>query len=187
MWLFKRKKAVVANLYRKCNVLPIHNFNEIATNNDLNYLKVNKNDFVSQIELEETWLTILDEFYRISKNVKILNVLKKKTELILLEKKLDVFEALQICLSKNIDVENEMKLYKTNKNIINIHIGMIKNDISRITKSIPVEEIRNDTNEFEKTLAVILKSGFQFNRFTNVVSEWVSILNLIQEQNKQSN
>lgn len=186
MWPFKRKKEVIANLYRKCNELCIHNFNEVATNNDFNYLKVNKNDVVSQIELEETWLIILDEFYRISKNVKILNVLKKKTQLILLVKKLVVFEALQICLSKNIDIEAEMKLYKTNKNIVNIHIGMIKNDIARVSKSIPSEENGTDTNDFERTLAIILKSGFQINRFTNVVSEWVSILNLIQEQNKHT-
>jgi hypothetical protein len=186
MWLFKRKKATIANLYRKCNVLPIHNFNEIATNNDFNYLKVNKNDDVSQIELEETWLIILDEFYKISKNNKALISFKKQINLMLLYKKLTVFEVIKICINKNIDVVAECKKYKIDKTKIDIHIGMLKNDIARISKSIPSEESEGNTNEFERTIAVILKSGFQINRFTTVVSEWVSILNLIQEQNKQT-
>lgn len=179
-----RKKAV---LFTKCSELPIHNFNEIANNNDFNYLKVNKTDTATDEELMIAWLVILDEYFRISKNVHGISILKKKTSLMFLQKKLQVFEALQICLSKNINVEKEMILYKTNKDIIKIHVGMIKNDIQRVFKSLPVEENRKEDNEFDRTVAVILKNGFQINRFKTTVSEWVQILQLIEQQNKNAN
>ena len=185
MWPFKKKSSSIANLYRRCNVLPIHNFNEISTNNDFDYLKVNRNDVVSQIELEETWLLIMDEFYRISKNINALSLIKKQCNLMLLQKKLVVFEVLKICIDKNIDVSNECLKYRIDKTKINIHIGMLKNDISRITSTFP-KEINNNNSEsqFDDTIAIIIKNGFQINRFTTVVSEWCSILNIIEKQNK---
>jgi hypothetical protein len=180
---FKKKPAEPAQLYTKCNILPVHNFNEIATNNDFNYLKVNKTDVVSDIELETAWLVILDEYFRISKNTQGFAILKKKTSLLFLEKKLQVFEALQICLLKNINVDIEMKMYKTNKDILKIHIGMVKNDINRILKSLPGEdEGVKDENDFDRSLAVLSQAGFKIDRFATVVSEWVQMLRVFESQ-----
>lgn len=185
---FKKKPVKKAELYTRCNQLPVHNFNEAATNNDLNYLKVNKNDIVSDIELEKAWLEILDEYFTISKNTQGFSILKKKTNLIFLENKLHVFEALQICLSKNINVDAELKMYRTDKNIIKIHIGMIKNDINRISKTLPSEENAKDETEFDRSLAVLSQAGFKIDRFTTVVSEWVQMLKVFElQQSKKEN
>jgi len=186
--VFFKKTKKIARLYTKCSELCIHNFNEVATNNDFNYLKLNKNDVATDIELETAWLGILDEYFRISKNVQGLNILKKKTSLLFLENKLHVFEAMQICLSKNINIDLEMKMYRTDKNILKIHIGMIKNDINRILKSLPVEENSKDDNEFDRSLAVLSQAGFKIDRFTTVVSEWVQMLRIFeQQQSKKEN
>jgi hypothetical protein len=185
---FNKKPVQKAILYTKCNELPCHNFNEVATNNDFNYLKVNKNDVATDIELETAWLGILDEYFRISKNTQGLNILKKKTSLLFLENKLQVFEAMQICLSKNINIDLEMKMYRTDKNILKIHIGMIKNDINRILKTLPVEENTKDENEFDRSLAVLSQAGFKIDRFTTVVSEWVQMLKVFElQQSKKEN
>lgn len=174
----------MAMLYTKCNELPIHNFNEIATNNDFNYLKVNKSCVVSDEEIEVAWLGILDEYFRLSKNTLALIQLKKKTQLLFLHKKLQVLQAIRICLDKGLNVDSEMKEYRTDKTKIAPHIGLIMNDINRIEKSFPKETGIDSESQFDDTLAGILKSGFHINRFTTTVSEWCSILNLIEKQNK---
>lgn len=185
---FKKKPVQKAELYTRCNVLPVHNFNEIATNNDFNYLKVNKSDTATDLELQTAWLGILDEYFRISKNVQGLAILKKKTSLLFLENKLHVFEAMQICIFKNINIDLEMQLYKTNKDILKVHIGMIKNDIARISKTLPVEENTKDENEFDRSLAVLSQAGFKIDRFTTVVSEWVQMLKVFElQQSKKEN
>ena len=112
---------------------------------------------------------------------------RKKSELIFLEKKLHVFEILKFCTDRNINVEVQLKEYRTSKEKISIHIGMLKNDISRISKSLPQEEIKKDSTEFDRTIAVLSQAGFKIDRFTTVVSEWVQMLDIFQQQNKPKN
>lgn len=189
MWPFAKKVIPIQKetpeLYLRCNELPIHNFNEIATNSDFSYLKKNRNDDISNSDLEMAWITILDEYFRISKNTMALGLLKKKCGLIYLEKKLQVFEALKICIDLKIDVSEKLKEYRINNVTIDAHIGMIKNDISRIFAQLQKEEeVKQDNQNFDKTIAIILKNGYQINRHTTVVSEWVQILNLIEQSQK---
>jgi hypothetical protein len=77
-----------------------------------------------------------------------------------------------------------MKMYRVTKENLLANIGIIKNDLTRITKAIPSEEAHKDETEFDRTIAVILKNGFQINRNTTVVSEWCAILSLIEKQQK---
>ncbi len=186
--IFKKKKEPKkVELYDRCNTLPIHNFNEVATTGNFDYLKVNKEDNVSDEQLQLAWLSILDEYFTISKNNMALIQFRKKTELIFLEKKLQVLEILKFCINRNINVTDQLKEYKTSKEKISIHIGMIKNDISRISKSLPQEEIKKDNSEFDRSIAVLSQAGFKIDRFTTVVSEWVQMLDIFQQQNKPKN
>ncbi len=184
--LFQKKQQNNTDLlFNKCSELPIHNFNEIANNNDFSYLKRDRNTIVSEEEIQSTWLNILDEFLKISNNTFAFNMLKKRSKIILLDRKLKVFEALQYCISKGIDVSNELKEYRMTKERLASNIGLIKNDISRLSNSIPTEEKNNNGNsEFERTIAIIIKNGYQIDRFKTVVSEFCSILNLIEQQHK---
>lgn len=183
---FKKKQQNNTDLlFTKCNELPIHNFNEIANNGDFSYLKRDRNSVVSEEEIQSTWLNILDEFLSISNNTYAVNMLKKRSKILLLERKLKVFEALNYCISKEIDVSNELKEYRMTKNRLASNISLIKNDISRLSNTIPKEEKNNNgSSEFERTIAIIIKNGYQIDRFKTVVSEFCSILNLIEQQNK---
>jgi hypothetical protein len=165
-------------------VLPIHNFNEVATNGDLNYLKINREDHVKESELQIVWLNILDEYFALSKNVKAISALKKKYSIILMNYKLEVLNALKICLDKGINIDKELSLCKTDKVRLSAHIGMLKNDISRISNSLPIEDNRQENSDFDRTLAVIMKYGYKINRFKTTVSELIAIKQLIEEQNK---
>ena len=180
----KQKNKLVAKLYDKCNLLPIHNFNEISNNNNFEYLKINQNDVVSEIELQECWLGILDEFYKLSKNTSAKNQFQMQIDLMLLQRKLNVFETIYQCLENDIDVLKECKIYKIIPEQIRQHIGVVKNRIGLIYENMPKSNNAKFENQFEKTIAIILKNGFQINRHTTVVSEWCAILNLIEEQNK---
>ncbi len=184
--LSKKKQTDNSSLlFTKCNELPIHHFNEIANNNDFSYLKRDRNTIVSEEKIQSTWLNILDEFLTISNNTFAFNMLKKRSKIILLDRKLKVFEALQYCISKGIDVGKELKEYRMTKERLASNIGLIKNDISRLSNSIPTEEKNNNGNsEFERTIAIIIKNGYQIDRFKTVVSEFCSILNLIEQQHK---
>ena len=142
--LFQKKHQNNTNLlFNKCNELPIHNFNEIANNNDFSYLKRDRNSVVSDELIQSTWLNILDEFLSISNNTYAVNMLKKRSKILLLERRLKVLEALNYCISKGIDVSIEMKEYRMTNNRLNSNISLIKNDISRSTNTIPTEEKTN--------------------------------------------
>lgn len=182
--IFKKKQP---KLYTSCNVLPIHNFNEVANNDDYNFLKRNIDDVVSLDILQKTWLGILDEFIRISKNNIAIATLKKKTQLILLDKKLQVFEAIKINIHYQNDVTEVCKDYRVNPLKINAHIGLVKNDIARISNGMKSNDGGNNKSEteFDLSIAICSKNGFQINRFTTVVSEWVQFLNLIEKQNEK--
>lgn len=188
MWPFSKKTKPVPEplLFLKCSELPIHNFNEVASNGDFSYLKKNRTDEVSNTDLEMAWIGILDEYFRISSNNQALALLKKKCSLIYLEKKLQVIESLKICTSLGIDVADKLKQYNINPSNIEQHIAIIKNDIAKVFHQIPKEEeVKKDNQNFNRTIAIVLKNGYHINRHTTVVSEWVQILNIIEQTNKE--
>lgn len=181
-----RRKSKPAQLYFKCNELPIHNFNEVSENDDFTYLQKNRDDVVSQHLLDAAWLGILDEFIRISKNVVAVSTLKKKRELLLLNKRLQVLVAIQINVDHGNDVTDICKQYKLNEEKIHVHVGMVKNDIARISKTLPdpedEDQKKTGNTEFDQSIAACLKAGYQINRFSTVVTEWCAILNTIKQQ-----
>ncbi len=187
-WVKIKSVKKEPNLYRKCNELPIHNFNEVSNNNDLSYLKIDKKDVVSDIDLENAWLEILNEYLTISKNKDTFNLLNNQSNILLLETKLKVFLCLKNCIDNKIEVEEYLLDYKIKAENIDQHIGLIRNDLEKFKKEIPQNQ-KSNSNSFEETIAVILENGYQINRFSMVVSEWVAILNRIQLkiQNQKSN
>jgi len=179
--IFKSKAK--PQLYRACRELPVHNFNEVASNNDFSFLKKNPNDVVSDEDLQLAWLDILDEYLTISKNALVLNAMSKKAKVILLEKKLHVLEVMKFCAERGIDIDEELKEYRLKKDKIQINIGLIKNDINRLSNSMPNEtERKNSNTDFDRSIAMLNKNGFNINRFTTVVSEWVQALNILEQQ-----
>jgi len=177
------------NVYKRCNELPIHNFNEVASNNDFNYLKKDRNEDVTDEVLQLAWLDILDEYLTISKNAIALNALKKKAKIMLLEDKLRLLEVMKYCDDRGINIDAELAQCRIKKDKIHVNIGMIKNDINRLISSIPNEEEKKGSNDnFENSIALLLEKGYNVNRHKMVVTEWVAALGRIEKQyeaNKQ--
>ena len=179
--LFKKKAKT--KLYTRCNELVIHNFNE-AMNGNLEYLKIDKTDNVSNSELETVWLSILDEFLVLSRNNLALKKIKDKITILKLQAKLRVLEILKFCVDRNIKVDETLNQYKTSKEKIQVHLGMLKNDISRLTPKETDSDNSNNSNDFEKSIAILIKNGCAVDRHKMVVSTWCELLNLLQEQAK---
>lgn len=186
--LFQKKQQNNTDLlFTKCNELPIHNFNEIANNNDFSYLKRDRNSVVSDELIQSIWVDILDEFISISKNTYAVNVIKKKSKIMLLELRLKVFETLKYCSIRGVNIDSELQHYRMTKESISINIGLMRNDISRLKGSLPDENEKKANQcslEFDRTIAILNKNGFQIKRFTTVVTEWVQALNILEQQNK---
>lgn len=186
--MFLRKKRNKSNVYRNCNELPIHNFNEVDSFSRFEFLKKNQDDNVSEEVLQLAWLNILDELLTISNNKIAINIIKKKTDVLLLHRKMKVLEALKICIDLNIDVDQQLKEYKTTKEKISIHIGMLKNDINRITPAEEsVDEVRDENANnlnFENSIVRLIEKGYQIDRFKTVVSTWITALNRLEKLEK---
>lgn len=182
--IFKSKRE--PQLYKKCNELPIHNFNE-AANGDYSFLKKNSGDVVSDEDLQVAWLDILDEYLTVSNNTYAVTLLKKKAKAILLEKKLYVLQTMKFCADRNIDIDEYLKEYNIKKEKLAVNIGMIKNDLNRLVNTMPESaEKQSNSTDFDRSIAVLNKNGFNINRFTTVVSEWVQALNILEQQHKQN-
>ena len=98
-----------------------------------------------------------------------------------MDRKLEVLNALKLCIERNVNVDAELKEYRTSKQKITIHIGMLMNDIQRVQKSLPKEnEERQSATDFDDSIAFIIENGYQINRHTTVVSEYCSILKRIK-------
>ena len=90
---------------------------------------------------------------------------------------------IDFCLIRKVNVDAQMLEYKTSKEKIQVHIGLIKNEINQLTDKEKDEDIKN-SSDFEKSIAVLIKNGCKIDRFTTVVSEWCMLLNLINEEQK---
>ena len=167
--------------------MPIHNFNECSSNGDLSYLKKNREDRVSDIDLQLCWLDILDEYFTLSDDKLAISMLRKQVKIIQLHSKLEVLTAFKICIEKGVKVDQQLKDYKLSKEFLNIQHSIVKNDLNRLINSLPTPtEAKNNSLEFDTTIAIINKNGYRIDRFTTVVSEFISIKKLIQQENLQN-
>ena len=185
-WLKKKSVKKEPNLYKFCNTLPIHNFNEISNNNDFSYLKIDKKDVVSDIDLQNCWLEILEEYLKISNNKNAFFQLNQQSSILLLETRLRVLECFKNCVQNEINIDLQLLEYKIEKQTIDQRIGLIKNDLAKFYSQMPVTE-KSNTNDFEQSIAIIMENGYSINRFKTVVSEYVAILNRIETKIKNQN
>lgn len=183
-WLKKKKLKSKANLFYKCSELPIHNYNEVDSFGDFNFLKKNPNDKVSENDLHECWLGILDELIQISKNATAKNLIRKKINFISLIRKLNVFEALKTCIDLKIDVEQTLKLYRIRKEDIDKHIGITKNKLNDLLPNENQTSNEKTANNFELSIVVLTEHGYNVDRFKMTVTTWAIALNRIEEKAK---
>ncbi len=180
----KKRKVERYDLYDKCNILPIHNFNEVM-NGDLSFLQKDRNVKVPEDVLQEVWINVLDEYLKISKSAITISMLGKKVKSVYLISQLDVFTALQKCIDYGTDVSELLKKYKVKPETLNQKISLVKNEINLLfSKEQNREETSSENSNFEMSLVMIRKEGYTVDRFKMVVTEWCAILNQIEKQHK---
>lgn len=156
-------------LYKNCRELPIHNFNECMEGN-LSYLVVSGEH--TDDELESKWVDILDEYNALTKTGVDTNIIKR-CEIVSLQLQIDLI----VELSTLSNVE-EFQKYTQNKDRL---IAGLTNKLNRKIKELPKN---TDKNDFDKTLAVLNSNGFTIDRFKTPVSEYVKMLELLDEKIK---
>lgn len=175
-------------LYNNCRELPIHNFFEINRSNDFSYL-VKSGKKPSDEVLQEKFLDIIDEYNSLfttkNKNVAIVN----RTQIMTLELKLMNLRILEILIeNKGItaEIRETAKKMRVNCEDISTHVSAITNDLKRLEAEIenePESTEKND-NSLEKSLTLVKENGFNFDRFTTPIIEFVFAINRLEEKNK---
>lgn len=178
-----------ANLYKTCREIPIHNFFELSRTGELRYLLRDYHQEVEETEeLNQIKIDIIDEYGALFKNQRN-EGLMEKCELMNLEVKLQNLYVLQrlisisgmkphiIDLAVNMNVEPES---------IDIYIKTLESQVKKLQKRIESESetTENYTDNLEKTLSLVKENGFNFDRFTTPIIEFVYAINRLEEKAK---
>lgn len=178
-------------LYNNCRELPIHNFFEISRTNDLKYL-VKSGEPSEENILQDRYLEIIDEYnslFSSKKNHGNINQIK----MYILALKLMNLEVIEL-LIKDSGITDEIKEIAKRLRIrpdrISDYITGLKNDIKKLEKEISeaekatVGEDKNHGDSLEKTLTLVKENGFNFDRFTTPIIEFVFAINRMEEKAK---
>lgn len=181
-------------LYSSCRELPLHIFNEILVIDDLALLAKEKSEVVySNDVLIKQWELILDEYSELSKNQESQKVYRDKAEILFLEQRLNALRIIFVLgqVSKT-EKQNDEYLALRKKH----RVKDIKKDMSATENilRLKIEDFKrmnaneSNPNSFEYNLANVSNIlGFQINRFTTTVSEWLSLLKVADEKVKAEN
>lgn len=178
-------------LYASCRELPLHVFNEILVIEDLGLL-VKEQPLEGQAysveQLTEQWQKILDEYSELSKDQASKKVYRDKAEILFLEQKLNALRIIFVLgqlpkdekqtqeyldLRKKFKVKDIKKDMTSTENLLRLKIE----DFKRMNAN------ESNPNSFEYNLAKVGEIlGFQINRFTTTVSEWINLLKVADEK-----
>ncbi|MXV39350.1 hypothetical protein GO491_11795 [Flavobacteriaceae bacterium Ap0902] len=164
-------------LYKNCRELPIHNFNECMEGN-FSYLVISGEH--SEIEIQEKWIGIIDEYNSLITKGADINI-SKKAEILGLHLKINLITILQELKSVESLADGEFKdlIKKYGKPTL---LAGLKNKLNRKLNELP--EQKDSENDFDKTLAVLNSQGFNVDRFKTPVSEYIKMLELLDEKFK---
>lgn len=178
-------------LYASCRELPLHVFNEILVIEDLGLLvkeQPPEGQAYSVEQLTEQWQKILDEYSELSKDQASKKVYRDKAEILFLEQKLNALRIIFVLgqlpkdekqtqeyldLRKKFKVKDIKKDMTSTENLLRLKIE----DFKRMNAN------ESNPNSFEYNLAKVGEIlGFQINRFTTTVSEWINLLKVADEK-----
>lgn len=178
-------------LYASCRELPLHIFNEILVIEDLGLLvkkQPPEGQAYSVEQLTEQWQKILDEYSELSKDQASKKVYRDKAEILFLEQKLNALRIIFVLgqlpkdekqtqeyldLRKKFKVKDIKKDMTSTENLLRLKIE----DFKRMNAN------ESNPNSFEYNLAKVGEIlGFQINRFTTTVSEWINLLKVADEK-----
>lgn len=180
-------------LYRNCRELPIHNFFEINRTNDLSYLVKSGIPPADQI-LQDRYLEIADEYNALFSSKKKGGSIAK-SKLHVLQLKLMNLEIIEMVLKRS-GITDEIKAIakklRIKPEMLSSYISGVQNDLRRLQKEMKDEEEKggksndNNSDSLEKTLTLVKENGFNFDRFSTPIIEFVYAINRLEEKAKQN-
>lgn len=178
-------------LYENCRELPIHNFFEINRTNDFKYL-VKSGKAPKEEILQEKWMDIIDEYNSLFNNQSKIPSVVSRSQIMTLELKLMNLRILKMIIDTQGLTESALemaKLLRVKTKQIETYISATTNDLKRLEKEIEEEPESTEKNEnsLEKTLTLVKENGFNFDRFTTPIIEFVFAINRLEEKNKPKN
>lgn len=175
-------------LYQNCRELPIHNFFEINRTNDFKYL-VKSGKKPSDEKLQEHWWEIMDEYNSYFADQHKSQSEINKNRLIISSLKLMNLETLKFIISTHKitdEVREIAKKLKVKIENIDSYITGLTNDIKRLEKDLQNSdnEEEKDNNSLEKMLILVKENGFNFDRFSTPIIEFIFAINRLEEKSK---
>ena len=177
-------------LYNNCRELPIHNFFEISRSNNFEYLVKSGKPPKAEI-LQDKWLDIIDEYNGLFTTKKHKGT-TNQSKLYILNLRLMNLEIIELII-KNSGITDEIKAIAKTLRVrveeLSTYVSGIKNEIKKIVLEMQSEsetqDEGNNGESLEKTLTLVKENGFNFDRFTTPVIEFVYAINRLEEKNKQ--
>lgn len=177
-------------LYSSCRELPLHIFNEILVIEDLALLIKEKGQVYSDEQLLKQWESILDEYSELSKDQESKKIYRDKAEILFLDQKLSALRIIYILgqVPLNAEQSEQYRLLRTK-----FKVKDIKKDLAATENllRLKIEDFKrmnsneSNPNSFEYNLAKVSGIlGFQINRFTTTVAEWINLLKVADEKVK---
>lgn len=178
-------------LYTSCRELPLHIFNEILVIEDLALLVKEKGEVVyTDEQLLKQWEIILDEYSELSKDQESKKIYRDKAEILFLDQKLNALLIIYILgqVPLNAEQAEQYRLLRTK-----FKVKDIKKDLAATENllRLKIEDFKrmnsneSNPNSFEYNLAKVSGIlGFQINRFTTTVAEWINLLKVADEKVK---
>lgn len=192
------------NIYRKCEELPLWNFQKYLETNDLKYFTKNlkeckgldivMNDiFAEYVQLSGN-TTIISRFYKIHKLMKLEG---KYNCIMLLLKSLYNYDAISIDKFNELIAELEKWNYKINRNsdvfeqleVISKRVQHLKTQIEVLDIELKKED-NKESQTIEKQLIIIgktLELKYKLNSKEITLTEWVELNKLAYEQSNRLN
>lgn len=166
-------------LFQNCRELPIHNFNECVMGN-LYYLIKNGEHYDDEIEAK--WVDILDEYSELTASG---NLIAKKIQMVAINLEIEKMRLLMAIDSPTKQQKEIIKRYlnKYRSKDIPKLITSLSNKLKRLIKEMPEEH--KDSYSLDKSIAMMKANGFQIDRFTTPVSEYLEMINVLKERAKK--
>ena len=176
--------------YTNCRELPIHNFIEISRTGDLKFLFYdykNAGDESINSDVQNAYIDIIDELNtlfkgsrneKLTKEAKLQAISIKFMNLSILEMVVTVSgktdEALELAKKMRVNIDN-----------ISTYKKAVNNELRKLEKQLQSnneEKPENETDNWEKSLILVKENGFNFDRYTTPIIEFIYALNRLEEK-----
>lgn len=174
-------------LYKTCREIPIHNFFELSRTVDLRYLcKDYHADVAESEEIKQAYIDITDEYNSLFRGKQNAGM-QQQAEKIKLQIQLFNLSILSLRYSESGATEHVLKmaaLMNIDLSEIEVYQKTLRSQLNKIENKEKSNPAEKDEDSLEKTLTLVKENGFNFDRFTTPVIEFVFAVNRLEEKSE---